>query len=143
MVLIPKSSVKGFTLVELLITISIISILSAVGLVVFTSVMKQGRDTKRQSDLRSIQSALEQYYADNFSYPAQVSSGGSIAAGNKTYMREVPFDPVTGNPPYVYTPAGTIYCLYASLEKPSSPVPAPPTGCTYPSNRYNFALTSP
>lgn len=139
----PKSSKKGFTLVELLITVSIISILSAVGLVVFTSVMKQGRDSKRQADLRSIQSALEQYYADNFSYPAQISSGGSIASGNKTYLREVPADPVTGNSPYVYTPSGTVYCLYASLENPPSPIQSPPTGCTYPSNKYNFALTSP
>ncbi|MCR4305673.1 MAG: type II secretion system GspH family protein, partial [Candidatus Daviesbacteria bacterium] len=134
---------RGFTLIELLVTIGIISILASIGLVIYTSVMKQGRDSKRQSDLRSIQSAVEQYYADNFSYPAQVSSGGSITFNGKTYMNTVPSDPITGNSPYVYVPSGSSYCIYASLENPPSPVPAPPTGCTYPSNKYNFALTSP
>lgn len=136
----PKS--RGFTLIELLVTISIISILSAIGLVVYSSVMKQGRDSKRQSDLRSIQSAVEQYYADNFSYPAQVSSGGSVAFSGKTYMNTVPSDPRSGNPPYVYAISGSSYCIYASLENPPSPVPAAPTGCSYP-DKYNFALTSP
>ncbi|MCL5073272.1 MAG: prepilin-type N-terminal cleavage/methylation domain-containing protein [Actinobacteria bacterium] len=67
---------KGFTLIELLITLTIIAVLSAIGLVAFSYVLKQGRDSKRQSDLRAIQSALEQYYSDQGSYPtASITSG--------------------------------------------------------------------
>lgn len=143
-VLKTNNNSRGFTLIELLVTIGIISILASIGLVIYTSVMKQGRDSKRQSDLRSIQSALEQYYADNFSYPESIVAGGSISGGGKTYLKEVPADPVSGNPGYVYEPITDSYCLYASLENPPSPVPSPPSGCTNPpNNKYNFVLTSP
>lgn len=134
----------GFTLVELLVTISIISILSAIGLVVYSSVLKQGRDSKRQSDLRSIQSALEQYYADNFSYPsqAQVVFGSPLSAGGKTYMNTVPKDPnASPYPQYVYTLSSGVYCLYGKLENSS---PGIGTTCSPPPNSsYNFAVSPP
>ncbi len=109
-------SKKGFTLVELLITISIIAVLSAIGFVTYSYVMKQGQDSKRQSDLRAIQSALEQYYSDQGYYPF-LSSGSDCSAvtagelkmgcplknpaGTKTYMNTVPTDP-TGVKEYGY-----------------------------------------
>lgn len=131
-------SKKGFTLIELLISISIIAILSAIGLVTYSVVLKQGRDSKRQSDLRSIQSALEQYYAKQFSYPSVLTalfSGG--------YINTVPTDPINSGTYtyiYVYTPSSLSYCLYANLEKPISGYVKPST-CTNPS--YNFAVTPP
>ena len=51
----------GFTLIELLITVSIIAVLSAIGLIAYSAAFRQGNDSKRHSDLRAIQSALEQY----------------------------------------------------------------------------------
>lgn len=132
---------KGFTLVELLVTITIIAIFSAIGLVVYSSVLKQGRDSKRQSDLRSIQSALEQYYADQFYYPATLTFGSALSASGKTYMNTVP----TGSPQYSYEalPAScstncSSYCLYAQLDIPG---PAKPATCT--NSSYNFAVTPP
>lgn len=117
------SKSRGFTLIELLITISIIAILSAIGLVVYSSVLKQGRDSKRQSDLRSIQSALEQYNSDQFFYPSnnvpgrsmdvRLQGGGQFNSniGNpltpsplKIYMNSLPQDPTspTGSTRYAY-----------------------------------------
>ena len=55
---------RGFTLIELLVTVTIIAVLSAIGLVIYHVVLEQGRDSKRQSDLRTIQSALEQLLRD-------------------------------------------------------------------------------
>ena len=157
----PKS--KGFTLIELLITISIIGILSAIGLVAYSTVMKQGRDSKRQSDLRSIQSALEQYYADQFFYPSAITFGSDLTSstGNpnsvaspKTYFKTIPND-LNLTYPYVYvarnagcnnlstsTNKCSNYCLYAKLENSPSPVPTLPAGCTYPAG-YNFAVIPP
>ncbi|MBU1031753.1 type II secretion system GspH family protein [Patescibacteria group bacterium] len=132
----------GFTLIELLITISIIATLSAIGFVSYSIVMKQGRDAKRQSDLRSIQSALEQYYADQFSYPVAPlpASGNPLESldNSKTYLNQMPTDPNPSNS-YCYAQAGNSYELCAKLEV----VPSPPQSCSNPCNGYNFKLTPP
>jgi prepilin-type N-terminal cleavage/methylation domain-containing protein len=65
---------KGFTLIELLVVISIITLLSSI---IFTSVVNvrmKARNSKRVSDLRSVQTALEAYFSDNSGYP---NTGGS------------------------------------------------------------------
>lgn len=169
MKLMPKS--RGFTLIELLVTISIIAILFSIGLMAYSAVLKQGRDSKRQSDLRSIQSALEQYFADQFYYPlynVSTCSNGRVAfnasspckltdpSNTKTYMNSVPIDPLSSNPQYLYVPfnystgAGCDnvsnicngYCLYANLENASG-ISNPPD-CSSPlPNGYNFAVTTP
>lgn len=111
---------NGFTLIELLVAVTIIAILASIGLLAYGSFIKSARDAKRQADLRSIQSALEQYFADQVFYP--YSSGGASAlnlsstssitncTGNpstsctvtKTYMSTIPKDPVSSNLPYCY-----------------------------------------
>lgn len=140
---------KGFTLIELLITISIIAILAAIGIVTYSVALKSGRDTKRQSDLRTVQSALEQYHNDQGFYPtdqgmnilgadppvALTSSTGnpSPPATIKTYLNSPPKDPI-GSPRYCYLPSPRTACdntpsdrctgynLYAKLENgPTSP----------------------
>lgn len=119
---------KGFTLVELLIVITIISVLTSIGVVSYRSLVQSGRDAKRQTDLRTIQSALEQYYADQFYYPTSVGVGGSLTFGSKTYLNNVPQDPQAPSryycfskiPPNCDNIAGmnrcTSYALYADLE---------------------------
>ncbi len=131
MSLMPKA--RGFTLIELLISISIIAILSAIGLVAYSTVLKQGRDSKRQSDLRSIQSALEQYYAKQFSYPS-----GLTALSSGGYINIVPTDPDPSRN-YYYLQSGTSYCLYAQLENLTS---TNLNGCS-PHSPHNFAVTPP
>lgn len=63
------SNGKGFTLVELMVSISIIAIISSVGLTTYKNAQVLSHDSKRKSDLHQIQVALELYYNNHKSYP--------------------------------------------------------------------------
>ena len=60
---------KGFTLVELLVVIGIISTLSIIAAVSFQSAQKNARDQQRKSDLTQIQLALETFFLRSNRYP--------------------------------------------------------------------------
>lgn len=60
----------GFTLIELLVAIVIMGILGGILISTAGVVLRQSRDSKRQTDLRKYQAALEQYNADQGYYPA-------------------------------------------------------------------------
>lgn len=71
----------GFTITELLIVIIVIGILAAITVVQYNGVQVRARDAQRRTDVANITKALEQYYADNGSYP--IASGtGSIIDSN-------------------------------------------------------------
>lgn len=127
---------KGFTLVELLIVISIVAILSAVVMSNFTLARQKGRDARRKADIQSIQSALELYRSDIGSYPvtAALASCGNSASlpGTGTYsgviyMRKIPCGP-DGTTPYTYVQSGTTYTITTTLENTKDP--DLPTGST-------------
>ena len=73
-----RNKIKGFTLVELLVVITILGILATIGLVAFASSQARGRDVQRKSDLKQIATALEMFYSDYGVYPN--SSSGKIMA---------------------------------------------------------------
>jgi len=67
---------KGFTLIEILIVVSIIGILSSIVLVGLGPAQKQGRDARRISDLKQVQNALELYFQKCAFYPGHIPTGG-------------------------------------------------------------------
>lgn len=72
-----KNISRGFTLIEVLVVIAIISVLAGAIAINSADSNKQARDEKRQADLRALQSALEMYKNKNGHYPAGCNSAGS------------------------------------------------------------------
>ena len=60
---------SGFTLIELLIVVAIIGILAAIAVPNFMNAQVRAKVARAQSEMRSIQSALEAFYIDNNGYP--------------------------------------------------------------------------
>jgi len=62
------TSQRGFTMIELMITVAIVGILSAVALPMYTSYMARGKVVEAQSSLTSARVTMEQYYQDHRTY---------------------------------------------------------------------------
>lgn len=61
---------KSFTLIELMVVISIIALLGALGMTTYSGIQQSARDTRRKTDLATINQALNAYYAVNGRYPS-------------------------------------------------------------------------
>ena len=68
---------KGFTLVELLIVISLISILAAMGLVQYRNSVQSSKEAVLRTDLRAFRDVIDKYYADIFCPPYLFNANGS------------------------------------------------------------------
>src|SRR5437588_10418908 len=82
----------GFTLLELMIVISIIIILAAVALPQYHKTIMHARETVLKDDLHKMRELIDQYAADKGKLPQSLDD--LISAG---YLREVPKDPITDN----------------------------------------------
>mgnify|MGYP001611882992 CR=1 FL=1 len=95
---------RGFTLVELLIVVSIIAILSVIFLLVnWKRTIYRATDARRKTDIANIRRAFEEYYNDNSCYPAitvlAVCGGTTLSP----YLSKIPCDPASREP-YLYQP---------------------------------------
>lgn len=84
----------GFTLIEILITITILATLGG-GVILTLNPVKQlnkSRDAQRQSDLTQIRLASDAYYNDTHCYPTEMPFGQEWSVGNTVYMKQVPQD---------------------------------------------------
>lgn len=165
-----QNNIRGFTLIELVVSIGIIAILAGLVIALINPLaqFRKANDARRKSDLAQIQKALEQYYQDTGRYPKANGSynildinGSKVPWGSTTalwqkYMNVLPGDPITGKN-YVYFARndGQAYWLYAFLENASSDTQSCNNGNVCPglvSNNIssnscggicNFGLTSP
>jgi general secretion pathway protein G len=83
---------SGFTLLELMIVITIIIILAAVALPQYQKTVAHAKETVLRDDLFQIRKIIDQYAADKGKLPQSLDE--LVSSG---YLREVPVDPFTDN----------------------------------------------
>ena len=85
-----KWRTAGFTLLELMIVISIIIILASIVLAQYQKTILHARETVLREDLRQMRVSIDQYGADKGKLPQSLDD--LVSAG---YLREIPEDPIT------------------------------------------------
>ena len=83
---------KGFTLIELMIVVSIIGILASIAVPSYQTALIKAREAVLRENLYTIRSAIDQHFADNGRYPDSLRE-----LVDKKYLRDIPKDPITNN----------------------------------------------
>lgn len=127
---------KGFSLIELMIVVAVMAILSTVGFFAYNNFQKSAKDAKRQSDLKTIATAVQAYYTDNGKFPTSAGAqagttghedanltNGILTSALATYGGKAPSAPATTaisgeNVEYQYAwkAEGDKFALCAQLE---------------------------
>ena len=87
-----RNPLGGFTLLELMIVLSLIVLLASIGLMGYKSTVQRGREAVLSEDLYRMRDAIDQFHVDKNKYPVDLSE--LVSAG---YLRSVPVDPMTNS----------------------------------------------
>lgn len=114
---------RGFTLIEVLVAVSIVSILLSVISISVSGSRKDARNATRQTDIKQIGTALELYYTDEERY---ITSDRNLCKGDSIgkFIESVSEDPLSGDTNQIcYTWVDNTasicknkFCVYATLE---------------------------
>jgi general secretion pathway protein G len=87
---ITRSPDQGFTLLELLVVMTIIGILAAIAVPALRDSPQRAREATLREDLFTFRTVIDQYHGDKGSYPPDLQT--LVTAG---YIRKIPIDPIT------------------------------------------------
>jgi general secretion pathway protein G len=82
----------GWTLIELVVVMAIITLLASMAMTVHRNGVMLGKEAVLREDLFRMRDAIDQYYADKGRYPADLQ-----ALVTDGYLRAIPVDPMTGS----------------------------------------------
>jgi len=138
-----KKNYRGFTLVELMVVVCIISFLIVLGYLLTRSAMLKALDGKKKADIDKIQKAVEEYEKDNDCYPLPSDIICEPGTGLQPYLSKIPCDPVTKASYYFEIPASSCpswYRIYSKLDYTQDKDIIPNIG---PYGDFNFYRSSP
>jgi general secretion pathway protein G len=98
-ILYPQSSIlasAGFTLLELVMVMTIIVVLAAIGVTSYQHIQLKARETVLKKDLIDMRKMIDEYAADREKLPGSIDD--LVAHG---YIREIPIDPITGDKDWI------------------------------------------
>jgi len=127
-----KKRESGFTIVELLIVIVVIGILAALVITTYSGIQAKARNSKRQTDVQSVQTQVEAYFAQNGHYPsfADLSSSSWLTTNMKSMDQSALHDPsASGTGLTVSQTAGTNTYQYAPLNSGGTSCESDDTTC--------------
>jgi len=87
-----KNKARGFTMIELMIVLTIISILVSIAIPIANSAILRAKEAVLQSDLHTLRTLIDQYTADKLKAPQSLDD--LVTAG---YLRSIPKDPITNH----------------------------------------------
>ena len=159
---------RGFTLIEILVVITIIAILTGTGTVAYKNAVIKGDDGKRKQDLLAVKGALTLFYEDNHKYPPLDPANTRTASASDeddnwipdlvpNYLPKLPKDPKQSVPAVLITECSdvsklNVYCYTVTSNRQSFTLwgqlqnqndPEKNTDCLgedIPSASYNYCL---
>jgi len=113
-----RAQISGFSLIELLIAIAIITMLASIVLASYDAARGKAQDVQRITELNQLKNAIELYRIDNGHYPREnegangrIGEGAGLDSLLVEYMPSIPIDPSgPGNPTYYYYYDGSATC---------------------------------
>lgn len=110
---------RGFTLLEVLTVVAVMSIMTSVSYLVIPPLLDQARDTRRKVDLHRIKTSLEIYYDSVKQYPEELPACGQpLEYGTQKFLPSMPCDPITKESYYYQIKKNNLdsFRLYALLS---------------------------